>query len=429
MADRFKLTISTLKSRCLPPDPGETTSLGNAVRLRFYWDSDVHGFGVIVRPSKPSGEDGKDHGPTKTFIVQRDINGRTRRVTIGQLGMMTVEEARVRARKAIVQMCDGVDPNRAKREKKARGVTLGEAMDWHLDAMRRKEASPRSTATLQGEVARLLGDWLPRPLAEITRNDCAARHGAITEANGSYVANRVMRHFRACFNTALRRLDDLPANPTRGVTFNRERRRREPIRWEELPAWRAAVAAIENPIRRDLQLFILLTGLRSTDARTVEWKHVDFERGTIHRPKPKGGVDRAFTVPLSAPVLEILRRRRTENATLYAADGGWAFPTRDLSGRLTHVSDPKEQRVAEDGRKVRVLPSPHRLRDTFATAAHEAGVSLMDMKVLMNHSLPSGGDVTLGYVRPSLEHLRAAAEQVAAFLLQRMAGECRSPGA
>jgi len=48
---------------------------------------------------------------------------------------------------------------------------------------------------------------------------------------------------------------------------------------------------------------------------------------------------------------------------------------------------------------VRVLPSPHRLRDTFASAAHEARIHPMDLKILLNHSLP-GGDVT--------EDLRAA---------------------
>jgi len=37
----------------------------------------------------------------------------------------------------------------------------------------------------------------------------------------------------------------------------------------------------------------------------------------------------------------------------------------------------------------------------------------------MNHAL-SGGDVTEGYIRPSTEHLRQAAEQIAQFLSARM---------
>ena len=72
------------------------------------------------------------------------------------------------------------------------------------------------------------------------------------------------------------------------------------------------------------------------------------------------------------------------------------------------------------GRKVEHLPSPHRLRDTFATAGHEARVHPLDLKVLMNHTLPAGDDVTEGYIRPSVGHLRGCVEQVAAFLLERM---------
>jgi integrase len=126
--------------------------------------------------------------------------------------------------------------------------------------------------------------------------------------------------------------------------------------------WPRSGSAIDNPIRRDLQLFIL-TGLRATDAKTVRWDHVDFVAGTIHRPMPKGGEDRAFTVP---------------------------------------------------------VPNPHRLRDTFASAAHEAGVDWYDLEVLMNHALPSSGDVTMGFVRVSVDYLREAAEKIAGFLLAKL---------
>ena len=40
----------------------------------------------------------------------------------------------------------------------------------------------------------------------------------------------------------------------------------------------------------------------------------------------------------------------------------------------------------------------------------------------MNHALPSG-DVTMGYVRVSVEHLRAAAEKIATFLVKTMTGQ------
>ena len=123
-------------------------------------------------------------------------------------------------------------------------------------------------------------------------------------------------------------------------------------------------------------------------------------------------------MPVSETVLEILRRRRDENHILYPDDGGWVFPSTDIKGRVSHVAQAKEQRYDAMGKKVGYLPSPHRLRDTFATAGHEARLHPMDLKILMNHTVPAG-DVTEGYIRPSVEHLRESAERIAAFLMER----------
>jgi integrase len=311
-------------------------------------------------------------------------------------------------------------------------LTLGEALELHVRAMRAKRCAARSIETLTEECARHLGDWLARPIASIRRHECALRHERITETAGPWVANRVLQQFRAIYNTAARRFEELPAtNPTVAVTFNRVRRRREPIPWAELPDWRRRVETIANPVRRDLQLFLLFTGLRSLDARTVRWEDVDLAAGTLHRPCPKGGEDRAFTVPVGAAVRELLERRRRGNVALYPVepddagspgargDAGWVFPARTRDGRPTHVVEPKEQRTVA-GKKRPFLPSPHRLRDTFASAAHEARVHPLDLKVLLNHALPAADDVTEGYIRPSVEHLRGCVEEVAGFLEARM---------
>ena len=92
-----------------------------------------------------------------------------------------------------------------------------------------------------------------------------------------------------------------------------------------------------------------------------------------------------------------------------------------MKGGVPHVPQVKEQRYVGD-QKLTTVPSPHRLRDTFASAAHEAGVDPLSLKVLMNHVLPASGDVTQGYIWPSTVHLRTQAEKVAAFLQERMGG-------
>ena len=42
---------------------------------------------------------------------------------------------------------------------------------------------------------------------------------------------------------------------------------------------------------------------------------------------------------------------------------------------------------------------------------------MFETKLLLNHALPTG-DVTWGYQRPSMEHLRACAERIAEFLVE-----------
>ena len=65
----------------------------------------------------------------------------------------------------------------------------------------------------------------------------------LTKQNGPYLANRVMRHVRAAWNTALKE-HELPANPTIAVHWNKEHRRQEPIPWASLPAWWTTVSTL-----------------------------------------------------------------------------------------------------------------------------------------------------------------------------------------
>src|SRR4051812_16133371 len=94
-----------------PPDKGQT----------FLWDGEIRGFGVRAVPSG-----------LKTFIVQyRNVEGRTRRMTIGRYGVMTVEQARDQAKVKLGAVAGGADPateNASLRE----AITVAEVCDWYL---------------------------------------------------------------------------------------------------------------------------------------------------------------------------------------------------------------------------------------------------------------------------------------------------------
>lgn len=379
MSTSIKLTQSAVKGLPL-------VQADDKKRQHLYFDTDLKGLGICVGAK------------SKTFFVQRDINGKTVRTSIGRYGVYTVEQAREEARELLMKMGKGINPNRE--EKPAASVTFGDALDLHLKS--NKKRSERTLKDYRYLADQYLSDWLKKPLTEITRKDCRERHHKIGAKNGPYVANSAFRVFRAAYNHALKIHDELGVNPTIAVDWFPEERRKAAIPSTDLTVWYTEVTAMTNPIRRDYLRFVLFTGLRRESAAAVRWEHIDWKQKALLIPNPKGGEARAFKLPLSDFLIELLKeRQQCEQGKTFFPDSPWVFPAESKSG---HIAEPKE--------KLGVKFTVHGLRNTFITVAESLDVSPYAIKMLVNHSLPDKGDVTGGYMSIELERLRGPMQEI-----------------
>ena len=153
----------------------------------------------------------------------------------------------------------GTNPNAEKRRARARGITLRQALEPHVGA---KERSDKTEEGYHYRAEHYLCDWLERPLCEIgaDRASVRERDRRITERHGRATADYSMRVLRAVYNRGMREHPNLPPNPSANVDLHGTRRRRVEASAERLRDRGKAVLTL-SPVKRDLNLFMLLTGM------------------------------------------------------------------------------------------------------------------------------------------------------------------------
>ena len=160
------------------------------------------------------------------------------------------------------------------------------------------------------------------------------------------------------YNFALKKRIDTslpPYNPTSAIDWNKEERRNTGMGAADLPDWYAQLCALPNPVRRAFHMTMLLSGSRPDALRRARWEHVDRERRTLHIPSPKGGVKKAFDVPLSRPMLVCLRWARLAGRKVHEVNARtWTFPSDAPGGHIAETKEKRDRPAGEVGRR----PSP-----------------------------------------------------------------------
>lgn len=386
------------------------TYIDNLSETGIYRDSELIGFAVRVNTT------------CKTYVVEKKVNGKAVRSTIGLHGNLTLAQARILAQGVLSQMAQGYNPNQIKKEKREQLIlkdkvskqqpTLGVAYDEYL---KHRKLKSRSLADYNRTIDVYLSDWKNLKLVDITRTHVQEKYALLTE-NSPAQANIAMAVFRAIFNFSLEHFldenDNSLINTTNPVatlkakrTWNKIKRRKGYVKQEQLGDWVNAVMNFtalrqERNTVRDFLLTLVLTGFRRKECETLTWDALDLKYGWITSLDPKN--DDPHTLPMGDRLWGIMKNRKEQQYNDYV----FASPRSKLKGYTTHLYEAKSKVIEASG----VEFTFHDLRRTFSSIAENLDYGQYTIKRLLNHTVSS--DVTEGYVQISDKKLRMAMQEI-----------------
>jgi len=377
----------------------------------FLRDSVLKGFGVRITAKGAI-----------AFVVERRINGKPQRITVGPYPALTVEQARNEAQALLGKIVTGYDPVKEREEMRLKGITLHEAFKAFRQA--RTNLSPKTLYDYHRVMEVALSDWQAKTLREITKDMVVTRYHKLGKERGPAYATLTMRCLRSVLNFAMNQYEDSEGNPilrdnpvlrlTRTRAWYPSKRRQTLIRVNQLPAWFKAVRRLrdEKPIPLATTLadyfeLMLFTGLRRSEAARIRWQDVDLVARTLTIPQTKNG--EPLTLPLPEHLVELFAARQ------HTASGPYVFPGEGHPGPLVEPRAGVQWVIQQSG----VTFKLHDLRRTFITVAESLDISAYAVKRLVNHKMSR--DVTAGYIISDAERLRDPMERIAKYLLEKSA--------
>jgi integrase len=234
----------------------------------------------------------------------------------------------------------------------------------------------------------------------VTEEECERWAGRFAKMAAPSRFNSTLDSLRYIFEEAIRmkaRID----NPA--LKVGRCSLRQKDLTLPSPEQFQAFVAAIWNGRGwcskdcADFVRFLAYTGARITEAAHVEWRDIDFIRGTVLLRVTKNG--RIRRVPMIAEARELLERMRAQRAG------------EELEMRVLRVREAQKamNRAAKKVGMVRI--THHDLRHLFATVCIESGVDIPTVSRWLGHL--DGGVLamkTYGHLRD--EHSRQSALKV-----------------
>jgi integrase len=340
-----------------------------------YWDETITGLGLRIRASG-----------ARVLIFQY---GRmpTRRMKLGAVGAVSIEEVRSTAQTLYHRVQLGEDPAGAKAQARAEKAQTFEAILRTYMEFKRARLRARSMVEIERHLLVYAKPLHALPVVKIERRQIAALLAKLAQDSGMVTANRVRSSLSALFSWAIQS-GIADSNPVSGTAKEKETTRDRVLSPDE-------IRLIWNNLREDdfgaVTKLLLLTACRVNEIALLRWSEIHDD--TLVLPPERVKSKRSFIVPLSGPAIAILAARRRTDSDLVFGKRRFTAWGKDLL----------DQTIAKTTGKPLAHWTPHDMRRTSATMMAELGIQPHIVEAALNHISGHKAGVAGIYNRASYE--------------------------
>jgi integrase len=364
----------------------------------FVWDTLIAGFGVRIMPSG-----------AKTYQAQYRKGGRTRRISLGRHGTITVEQARLLAKEVLGDVAKGENPAEDIAQHR-KAPTVAALCERFFQAHVMERCKPSTQGEYRCAIDMFINPALGSfKLVDLERKDVAELHHKFRDK--PYQANRTLGVLSKMFNLAeIWGLRPDGSNPCRHVPKYREHKRERYLSQVELQRLGNVLAdaelnGTETPHVIAAFRLLILTGCRLGEIQTLQWGFIT-DQG-MELPDTKTGARR---IPLPSAARAVL-------STLPRIDGNPYVIVGKIVGK--HATDFQHpwRRIRERAGLTGVRI--HDLRHTYASNAVSSGMPIQMVGRLLGHTQIQ---TTMRYAHLADDPVKQAAEENAERLSALVSG-------
>jgi len=385
--DQNAFTKATIRKMSCPAGQAE----------KFFWDAGCNGLGIRALRS----------GRRSWVFQYRDEHGRTRRIVLGDVSVVGLDDAREEARRKAASITHGANPSAERKAKRNAGTVL-QLIDAYLPQAQGR-LRPRSYRETERNLRKHAASLHHERIETVHRRDVSEVLERVAEQSGKTTANRVRAALSALWSWGLRtgRIGG-DANPVAFTVQHPERARERTLNDAEIRAIWDATGTGEDYAR--ILRLCLLTGCRREEIAGLRWDEVMSSSIAIGAERMKGGLPHEIPV---TPTIEAALPPRPDNAD------GCVFGKQGTG--FSGFSKSKARLDATLSKSGFNLPPwrLHDLRRTFSTRLHDAGIDPIVIEALLAHKQQG---VAAVYNRASFRDAKKSAllrwhEIIAAILL------------